>query len=236
MAMPTATGTEATMPADATLLRLLQLVSPALPVGAYAWSAGLEQAVEQGWVHDEASAGLWILGLLGHVQARVDVPVLVRLHRAWNAGDGTAVNRWNAYLYACRESAELRAEDRHLGNALARLLLDLDVEAARPWRQASRTCFATPFALAAAHWGIDPVPAAQGYLWAWTENQVAAATRLVPLGQTAGQRLLSSATGLIPQVVATGVALDNESLGASAPGQALASTLHETQYSRLFRS
>ncbi len=220
----------------ATLPRLLQLCSPTLPVGAYAYSQGLESAVEQGWVGDEASAGAWILGLLGHTVRRLDLPVLIRLHGAWQAGDRDAVRRWNARLYASREAAELQREDQQLGAALARLLSDLGLEEAEPWRNASRVCFATLFGLAAARWEIPLPEAATGYAWAWTENQVIAATRLIPLGQTASQRLLVAAGPIIAVAVADGLALSDEEIGAAAPGLALASALHETQYSRLFRS
>ncbi|TVR61735.1 MAG: urease accessory protein UreF [Candidatus Competibacteraceae bacterium] len=220
----------------ATLPRLLQLCSPTLPVGAYAYSQGLESAVEQGWVRDEASAGAWILGLLDHTVRRLDLPVFARLYGAWQAGDADAARRWNARLYAAREAAELQREDQQLGAALARLLSDLGLEEAEPWRNAPRVCFATLFGLAAARWAIPLPEAATGYAWAWTENQVIAATRLIPLGQTATQRLLVAAGPVIAAAVVDGLKRPDEEIGAAAPGLALAGALHETQYSRLFRS
>lgn len=218
------------------LPRLLQLCSPALPVGAYAYSQGLECAVERGWVRDEASAGEWILGLLGHSMQRLDLPVFARLYRSWRDADADAVRRWNARLYASREAAELQREDRHLGMALARLLVDLGVNEAASWRNAPRVCFATLFSLAAVRWEIPLPEAATGYVWAWTENQIIAATRLIPLGQTASQRLLVAAGPAIAAAVAEGLTLADEEIGAAAPGLALAGALHETQYSRLFQS
>lgn len=119
-------------------LRLLQLVSPSLPVGAYAYSQGLEQAVEAGWVNDAATVQAWIGGLLQHTLCTLDVPVLLRLHAAWRASDHNAVRQWSAWLHACRESAELQAEDRQLGNALARLLSDLGIDDAHPPGAATR--------------------------------------------------------------------------------------------------
>ncbi len=183
----------------------MQLCSPALPVGAYAYSQGLESAVERGWVRDEASAGTWILGLLNHTVRRLDLPVFARLYAAWRESDLEAVRRWNARLYASREAAELQREDRHLGAA-------------------------------AVEWEIPLLEAATGYAWTWTESQVAAATRLIPLGQTASQRLLVTAGPVITAAVAGGLTLPDEDIGAAAPGLALAGALHETQYSRLFRS
>ena len=205
-------------------------------MGAYAYSQGLESAVERGWVHDEASAGEWILGLLDHTVRRLDLPIFARLYRAWQAADVETVRRWNARLYASREAAELQREDRHLGAALARLLSDLGIQDAEPWRNAPRVCFATLFSLAAARWDIPLREAATGYAWTWTENQVIAATRLIPLGQTASQRLLVAAGPVIATAVVDSLALADEDIGAAAPGLALAGALHETQYSRLFRS
>ncbi|MDG4597781.1 MAG: urease accessory protein UreF [Candidatus Contendobacter sp.] len=220
----------------AVLSRLLQLCSPALPVGAYAYSQGLESAVERGWVRDEASAGAWILGLLGHNPRRLDIPVFARLYRAWRDDDMNAVRRWNARLFASREAAELQREDRHLGAALARLLTDLGIDEAGPWRDAPRVCFATLFGLAAVKWEIPLPEAAIGYAWTWAENQVIAATRLIPLGQTASQRLLVATGPAITAMVEEGLSLPDDEIGAAAPGLALVSALHETQYSRLFRS
>lgn len=221
---------------DLSLLRLLQLASPALPVGAYAWSQGLETAVERAWVTGETEAERWIIGLLRSSLCHLDVPILARLHRAWTLGDEGGVAHWNAFLFATRESAELQNEDRHLGAALIRLLDDLGIARAKSWRSASRICFATAFSLAAVNWGIALRETVMGYLWAWTENQVAAAIKLVPLGQTAGQRILVRAA---PEIVATvdiGLALEDEDIGCALSGLGLAGALHETQYSRLFRS
>ncbi|MGA7802097.1 MAG: urease accessory UreF family protein [Gammaproteobacteria bacterium] len=225
-----------TAPEGAALLRLLQLASPTLPVGAYAYSQGLESAVDAAWVADEAAAREWILGLLDHNLADLDIPLLVRLYTAWQEKEEAAVARWTRFLWASRESAELRAEDRALGVALARLLADLGVDAARPWAAADATTYATLFALAAVSWNIALADAAAGYLWSWCENQVAAAIKLVPLGQTAGQRILCRCAERIPAVVEHGLGLADADIGSAVPGLAIASARHETQYSRLFRS
>ena len=221
---------------DLALLRLMQLVSPALPVGAYAYSQGLEYAVHEAWITDEQETAGWILGLLRHPLSRLEIPVFARLYRAWQVDSPADIVRWNDWLYASREAAELQREDQHLGRALARLLTDLGLPAAAPWRTADRVCFATLFSLAAVRWGIPLNDAALGLLWAWTENQVAAAAKLGLLGQTASQRLLSRAMPEIAAAVAQGLALDDDGIGCAAPGLGLASAGHETQYSRLFRS
>lgn len=115
---------------------LAATVQPFPTGGAYAYSQGLECAVERGWVRDAASAGAWILGLLGHSIRHLDLPVFARLYQAWNTADPDTARRWNAWLYASREAAELQREDRHLGTALARLLTDLGIAEAEPWRNA----------------------------------------------------------------------------------------------------
>jgi urease accessory protein len=216
------------------LLRLLQLCSPALPIGAYAYSQGLEHAVHAAWVRDEDSAAGWILGLLEDALPCLEVPVLLRLHEAWRT-EGQ-IERWNELLFASRGSAELRAEDQRLGSALARLLLSLELPEAAPWVARPDVTHASMFALACARWGIAPHDAAAGYLFSWAENQVGAASRLVPLGQTSAQRILSRATALIPGAVERAATLRDDELGFAAPAHAIAAALHETQYSRIFRS
>jgi urease accessory protein len=221
--------------AEVAFLRLLQLASPTLPIGAFAYSQGLEQAVELGWVHDEASAVTWISGVVTEVLPRLDLPVLVAVHAAWSAGDSSRVRTLSQFLHACRESAELGAEDRQLGAALARVLHGLGIAEAEPWIADPDATFVTLLGLAAVHFEL-PVPgAALGFLFSWLENQVAAATRLVPIGHIAAQRVLSRVLVSLPAAVSLGLALPCEAAGFLAPGLAAASALHETTYSRLFR-
>ncbi len=218
------------------LLRLLQLVSPTLPVGAYAYSGGLEHAVSAGWVRDRVLARDWITGLAEHSLSALDLPVLCRMYRAWQDDDMPRVQWWNHFLAASRESAELLAEDRQLGAALCRLLRDLEVERALIWPGQEKACWAAMFSLAAQYWDIGEMEMQEGYLWAWCENQVAAAIKLVPLGQTDGQRILSECAERIPGWVALSRGIGNDEIGQVAPAQAIGSALHEQQYSRLFRS
>lgn len=214
----------------------MQLASPALPIGAFAYSQALEQAVQAGWVHDESSAGDWILGLVERALGTLDVPLFGRLHAAWSAPDEAAARSWSDVLHASRGSAELQAEDRRLGSALARLLASLGIAEAVPWVSAPRATQLALFALAVARWNVPPLPAACAFLFSWAENQGQAAARLVPLGQTATQRIVTRAGALIPEIAARGLALGDDEIGTSAHGQAIASALHETAYSRIFRS
>lgn len=234
MRRDTGTGTGTDM--DTSRQRLWQLISPTLPVGAYSYSTGLESAVMAGWVHDRASAEDWMLAQCRFLQARVDLPALQRLYQAWQNGDEGGVIYWNRWLWANRETAELRTEDVQQGAALARLLPHLGVVLPESFAQWRMACWATVFAKAGVVWGIPVAEIMQGYLWSWCENQTAAAIKLIPLGQTHGQQLLASLGEHIPATVAEAQRLEDAELGASLPGLAMASAWHEIQYSRLFRS
>jgi len=224
---------------DRRLVRLLQLASPALPVGAYSYSQGLEAAVEARIVHDAGSAGAWIAGVLEFSMSRMEAPVFLRLVDAWRRSDTEAVHDWNALLLASRESAEFRAESVQMGYSLARLLVDIgdfDPRALAALQSLEETAFATAFACAAVVWGISRDDALIAYLWAWLENQVMAAVKAVPLGQTDGQRLLHEFGGRLHDTGASAASRDDDDLGSYVPGLAILSSRHETQYSRLFRS
>jgi urease accessory protein len=228
---------------DGRLLRLLHLVSPTLPIGGYSYSHGMEMAVERGWVTDQAQAGEWIRGILHHCWVRLDGPILWRLHGAMLSGERETFDRWCAELHASRETAELLAEDAHLGRALLRVLAAWDLPEAAAWfaqvdtdSAAPAPGFAAVFAAAAALYGIGTRETVLAWLWNSVDSQVAAAVKLVPLGQTAGQALLLELGAELPVCVARiGGTKDDEITGA-APGLALASALHETQHTRLFRS
>ena len=216
--------------------RLWQLISPTLPVGAYSYSQGLEYAVAASWVHDEKTCAHWIAGLAMQVMPRVDLPLLRRMYQAWQRDDVDAAMKWNRHLLAMRESSELLREDCAMGQALARLAHDLDC--AFPTSQPSNDAisYAAAFSWLSLRWHIELEATMSGYLWSWCENQTAAAIKLIPLGQTAGQRILWQLGGAIPDIVARGMTCDDHDLGMTAPGLGIASAMHETQHARLFRS
>ncbi|GAB2181730.1 urease accessory protein UreF [Denitratisoma sp. agr-D3] len=221
------------------LTRLLQLSSPTLPVGAYTYSQGLEWAVEQGAIRDEADARVWIEDLLQWNLARFEAPWLAAFMAAWQAGDNARLAALDADFIASRESAELRAETLQMGHSLKRLLADLPdfpLDFMAPMPQQQEVSFPLVWSGAAAAWAIPTAEAVTAYLWAWAENQVMAALKTVPLGQTAGQRLLAHLGRLIPSLAQQALTMDPAACSNFAPGFAIACARHETQYSRLFRS
>ncbi|HEX4474362.1 MAG TPA: urease accessory UreF family protein [Polyangiaceae bacterium] len=222
--------------ADVPLLRLLGLSSPALPIGAFAYSQGLEYAVEAGWVTDEPSAVEWICGVLAEPFAHLDLAMFVRFYGAHASGDTERVRTTSRELLAFRESRELEQEDVHLGRAIARVLVGHGVDAAKPYLDADDATGASLYALGATTWGIPLRSALVGYTYAWAEAQTGALSRLLPLGQIAVQRILWKVLEGAPSAVDVALSLDDDDIGAFAPSYAMASVLHETQYTRLFRS
>ena len=221
-------------------IRLLQLASPALPVGAYTYSQGLEWAVESGRITGETSAGDWITDLLHHAIGLFEAPLVAELMRCWAAGDTDSIARLNADFLASRESAELRAETVQMGFSLRRLLNDLGDAALASVRAGveplAELAFPTVWSGLASAWKIPAEDAVGAYLWSWAENQVMAALKAVPLGQAAGQRLLADIGGRIPAVAAKAMNLPEDNWSNLTPAFALCCARHETQYSRLFRS
>ncbi|TXD96497.1 urease accessory protein UreF [Psychrobacter frigidicola] len=214
------------------LLALLHLSSPALPIGAFAYSSGLESAIELGWVNTEADLQSWLEGMLQGM-AHLDIPVLLRLCSARAQNDKQQLQYWSDFLRANRESYELLFEDEQQALALVRLLkgqaLDVSSLPIEP-------AFMAVYSLAAEHWGLNPSWAALGYLWSWLENQLTVASKTIPLGQTSAQRLLIALKPALLAHFFVAQQLEDEQLGWSLPGQVHASCIHETQYSRLFRS
>jgi urease accessory protein len=225
---------EVTIITDMRLLRLLQLSSASLPVGGYAFSQGLEYAIDSGWLKNEEQVAEWIQFVMYESLSQVDLPLLQRLTRAAQQQDAAQFDYWNAYSLACRETMELRLTETAMGDALVRLMNSLAIP--MPTTNTSGLSFVSAFAIAAVHWQITLPMIQVGYLWSWLESQVAAATKLVPLGQTSAQKLLVSIGEHLAAVIERAEQVEDEQIGSSLPGLAMASSWHETQYSRLFRS
>lgn len=221
------------------LARLLQLASPALPVGAYSYSQGLEWAAEAGTVHDEASAAVWIEELLREGVGQFEAPLLAQVIEVAAREEWAELHRLNAVFLASRESSELRNETLQMGHSL-RVLLDVLPNVPPACLAAVHAIEAPSFAIVwgaiAAAWKIPAHEAVTAYLWAWAENQVMAAVKIVPLGQAAGQRLLLRLGEAVTLAADAARQLDEMAWCNFAPGFAIASCRHELQYTRLFRS
>ncbi|GAB3263226.1 urease accessory protein UreF [Chitinimonas naiadis] len=221
------------------LLQLLRLASPALPVGAYSYSQGLEWAIESGTVKDATGAERWISDLLQLNLAHYEVPLLSALMAAWQTRADAEAWRLNREYLASRESAELRAETLQMGYSMQQLLArlpDLSPVAREQAAALASPCWPSLYALAASDWGIPPEQALTAYLWSWLENQVMVLMKALPLGQVAGQTLLSRLMPQAGEVACRAGLLPEAHWHNLAPGFALASCHHESQYSRLFRS
>ncbi len=230
------------MMAGTALLRLLQLASPSLPIGAYSYSQGLESAIDTGLVHDAASAHAWIHAALGEVVAHFDAPVQWRLLLAFAARDGAAICDWSEHWLASRDTAELRAGTVQMGYSLRQLLgallEDLPDADARmlPLLDAAALSLPAAYACAAAALGVAPSAALLGCLFSWLENEVLVCVRTVPLGQVAGQKMLLALAPAVEAAARHAQALPGSALSNWAPGLSLLSMRHEVQYSRLYRS
>jgi urease accessory protein len=218
----------------AALLHLLQFASPALPIGGYSYSQGLEAAIEQGVVRDAASARAWIVDYLHHVMATWDAPLLWRLMAAFTSADDDAVALWSERFIASRDTFELRAESIQMGYSLVRLIAELGV--ADVSALGDEVALPTAFACAVAGLDIPPADALLAWLFAWAENQVLVCVKSIPLGQVAGQRLLLSLRGDLAQAAASAQTLLDEDLSNWAPGLSMLSMQHEVQHGRLYRS
>jgi urease accessory protein len=220
------------------LLSLLYLSSPALPVGAFAYSQGLETAIDKGWVTDENALTDWISGILTNGLALQDLPLFYRLYDAWQAEDSASVVHWNQWVFACRESAELVMEEEQMGKSIMRLLNSLGkTPTTEVCRALTSECgFVAAFALAAVRFDVPAKEAAMGLCWSWMENQVTVSCKTIPLGQTKAQQVLMKLMPLLQDAIEQSLYIQDEDIGATLPGFAMASAFHETQYSRLFRS
>ncbi|MBU3005780.1 urease accessory protein UreF [Paraglaciecola arctica] len=221
------------------LNRLLQLCSANLPVGGFSFSQGLEYAVEMGWVHNAVSTKEWIGFNLAHSITNTDLALLNRLQKTLAENDFSGFVKWNQHALACRESNELYLADVAMGKALMRLLKDIqsiDSQHYSTLIKEKQISFVSAFALAGYLFGLELATMQSGFCWAFIDNQVAAATKLVPLGQTQGQNLLFELSEQVEQAIEQANQINDDNIGSSLPRLAMASAWHETQYTRLFRS
>ncbi|WP_349742147.1 urease accessory protein UreF [Roseateles cavernae] len=227
-------------------LQLMQLASPALPVGGFSYSEGLEAAVESGRVTNEATATRWLLDQLRLALGRADLPACASAMRAWKSWreqDLARIRELNDWLLQTRETQELRLQSEQMGRSLLEWLRNKGLDDARSRAQLAHLAALRPapswpiaFALAAAQTGAPLREAMLAHAFGWAENMVGAAIKAVPLGQSAGQRMLQALSAEIPASVDAALALPDSQRQAFTPMLAILSAQHEAQYSRLFRS
>ena len=223
----------------AALLGLLRLASPALPVGGFSYSEALEAAVEAGLVDDESSALHWLRDQLHLSLARADLPLLACAHGAWTRHDAVRIAELNTWMLVTREARELRAQSEQMGRSMLEWLRHQtpdDPRLATLVALAPSPTWPIAFALAAEQTGATAHEAALAYGFSWAENQVQAALKSVPLGQSAGQRILAQLAQELAPLAQAALGIDDEQRQAFSPLLAIRSSQHETQYSRLFRS
>ncbi|BAY64311.1 urease accessory protein UreF [Calothrix brevissima NIES-22] len=222
---------------DSSFLSILQLTSPALPVGAYSYSEGLETLVEQGIIVNQQNLQGWLTSQLRYGAIRIEAAVMIRAYKSVKIGDLEALAYWNRWLSAARETEELRTSSWQMGRSLIQLLGKLQPEILSITNNIGDRCnYAIAFGIAAAHWQIDIKAALLGYLHSWASNLITAGVKIIPLGQTAGQMLLLDLQELLSVVGVEILALEDDELACCTWGLSLASMQHETQYTRLFRS
>ena len=218
------------------ILAALHLASPALPVGGFAYSQGLEQAVEDRWVSSMEQAYVWIRDVMVLSLARQELPLWLASHRAAVMQDWLALRVANDTLHALRETAEFRLESVQMGHSMAKLFKQWSGGAVLYELEDMHWVYPSAHAALSAVSGIDEKMALTAYLWSWVENQTIAAVKIIPLGQIEGQILLHRLKSDIETAIQTAMSISPEEVGSAAMGLAIASARHESQYSRLFRS
>jgi len=221
------------------LLQLMWLASPALPVGGFSYSEGLEAAVDAGRVTNEAETAAWLRDQLHLGLARSDLAVCAKAFKAWQRDDLAHVTELNDWVTTTRETAELRQQTQQMGRSLVEWLKnrgEVDARVARLKALAPAPTWPVAFALAAVQTGAPLREALLSFGFGWAENMVQAALKAVPLGQGAGQRVLAGLVGGLPAAVEHAIALMDSERQAFTPMLAILSSQHEAQYSRLFRS
>ncbi len=233
-AMESTTLTEAG--SDLSLLQLIWLASPALPVGGFSYSEGLEGAIDTGLVTNEASAADWLVDQLHLTLSRSDFAVLAQAVTAWRADDTDRVRALDDWVLRTRETSELRQQTEQMGRSLVEWLKSVRPESAARARAIGHLTYPVAVALAASTSGAGVRPIVLAFAFGWAENMMQAAIKSVPLGQSAGQRILARLAQEIPPAVDHALSLGDDDRQAFSPMLAILSARHEHQYSRLFRS
>jgi urease accessory protein len=223
----------------AVLIELIRLASPALPVGGFSYSEALEAAIDQGRVIDVESARAWLLDQLELSVARCDLPLLAAAHDAWSRHDFDQISALNSWATTVRETGEMQLQAQQMGRSLLEWLrqrapADATIDHAATLKPAP--LWPVVFALAAVRAGAPAHDSLIAFALGWAENMVQASIKALPLGQSAGQRLLDALAAAVPSAVDRALVTPPGERQAFTPMLAILSAQHETQYSRLFRS
>jgi urease accessory protein len=224
----------AIIPIDAALLQLMWLASPALPIGAFSYSEGLESAVDAGLADTEDSAAQWLVDQLHLTLARSELPVTAQAIAAWRAGDVERIGQLNVWVLRTRETREQLQQTEQMGRSMVEWLKT--VQPAVAARAPQPLAYPLAWALAVSASTATVREALLACAFGWAENMMQAAVKSVPLGQSAGQRILARLAAEIPAAIDHALALGDDERQAFAPMLAVLSARHEIQYSRLFRS
>jgi urease accessory protein len=235
------------------LLNLLHISSPALPIGAFAYSQGLEYTLEAGWCKKADDVEQWIKSVMTHGLGGVDLPILKRLHQAWSFYEqeqsqgnkktqaeeslsAQSLKAWNATLLAFRETKELYLEDIQVGDAFKQWHKSQSAEYLAELELIDKPTVASMYALNAVIKGLTIKECLIGFVWAWLENQITSASKAMPMGQTDGQNIIRHLIPYIEAIIEKSMQLEDDEIGSGLVGLSMSSALHENQYSRLFRS
>jgi urease accessory protein len=224
------------------LLQLMWLASPALPIGGFSYSEGIEAGVDSGFITTFSIANVWLVDQLHLSLARADLAVVAKAIPAWRRGDLARIDELNGWVQQTRETSELRLQTEQMGRSMLDWLrkqpsfhVNFHVDENEQYFLKSPT-YPLVFALAASSTQASVRDCLMSFAFGWAENMTQAAVRSVPLGQTDGQRILANLTEHIPAAVDAAMRLQDSERQAFSPMLAILSSQHETQYSRLFRS
>jgi urease accessory protein len=235
------------------LLNLLHISSSALPIGAFAYSQGLEYTLEAGWCKNADDVEQWIKSVMVHGLGGVDLPILKRLHQAWSAyfseheqvnKENTNINslnalslkEWNATLLAFRETKELYLEDIQVGDAFKQWHKSQSSEHLAKLELVDKPTVVCMYALNGVIKGLTVEECLIGFVWSWLENQITSASKAMPMGQTDGQNIIRHLIPEVAAVIESAMQIEDDDIGSGLVGLSMSSALHENQYSRLFRS
>lgn len=220
-------------------LRLFHLTSANLPIGNFTYSQGLEWAVQSKWVHDEKTFRFWQLKQINNTLMYVDLPILKRLYLSCTDSDINAFKYWVYFLLANKETSELRNEEMHRGLSFFYLIRDgwnmlskCDYE----WKMIIKKSYLGCLSWIGVLWKISLYDLALSFSYSWIENAVIIGLKLVPFGQKTAHNILKDFCKPLSKLLKYSFSLKDNDLGSSLPLVSIASSRHETQYSRLFRS